>query len=126
MNRFLYNSKWPLALLAVLALAVSGCLKEDDSPALSLSQSVVLIDWKAVSVPVEVNTNAEWKAASDQTWCRLSKSNGNASQTVNIIVDRNELAVTRTAVVTFRTTGDSKEVHRTIVVSQSGEDIWSN
>ncbi|GHV01439.1 hypothetical protein FACS1894159_09290 [Bacteroidia bacterium] len=108
-----------------LGATLSGCLKEDDPPAITLSQSSVTLDWEAASVPVHVTANTPWSVVSDQSWCRPSIGSGRASEQIHLIVDQSDLKTLRTAVVTFETLGERK-IYRAIVVTQEGKAVWQN
>lgn len=108
--------------LSLLSMA-AGCSGEKEPTAISAEPDMVTLDWNQALVPVALTTNSEWEASSSKEWCRLSISKGRESQPVNIIVDEYDGDDTRSAVVTFKTTGE-KEVITTVFVSQSGENKW--
>ncbi len=123
-----------LVLMALFAFAHTGCTKEDDPPAISASARTLTFDWDGLDAygnsmqPVTVLTDASWIATSDKSWCAVSKSNGNGTQQISVMI-RGELydgATERSAVITLRTTGRNS-VHTTIVVTQTGDPaaIWN-
>lgn len=126
MNNFKLKLKGSLLILAGLFLVLAtGCQSEDDPTVLNLSESSIHCDWNFLEKPVMVTTNAEWKASSDQTWCRLSTDNGRTSQSVSILVEPFDAKGTsRHAVVTFETV-TGKKIVQTIIVEQHGENTWN-
>ncbi len=106
-----------------LSAVVAGCVNESDPPSIRVSETEMTLDWETHSIPVEVTSNAAWKATSNQPWCRPSVSSGRNSQKINILVDESGLTENRTAIITLQTTGADTDM-ATILVSQDGEDVW--
>ncbi|MDH6312154.1 hypothetical protein M2137_000917 [Parabacteroides sp. PFB2-10] len=114
-----------MILSALFMLVLTGCVNEDDPPAISVSQNEIFFDQKSDATPVQVNSNAEWKASSNQTWCRPSVSTGRHSLDIKVLVDENDTKFKRTAIITFETQGSNKTIS-SIIVSQEGIDVWGN
>lgn len=101
-------------LLSFFCLLVAGC--KDDDPALVLSQT----EFKEISneggiCKIEITTNDEWTATSDNDWCKVSKAEGVLNGTLLIEVEGN-LGEARTGKVTVSSLGASY----VITISQQG------
>lgn len=122
MEKIIHKMRSGFLVLAVLCAAVfAGCVKEGDPVKISVSQQAITLDMHENFAYVNVDSNAEWKASTNQPWCRVSVTKGMFSQKVQVIVDANETGDDRTAVVTFETT-KSKVMVTSIVVAQTGDE----
>lgn len=122
MDKFTIKMRSGLLVLAVLCAAVfTGCVKEGDPVKISVSQQAITLDMHENFAYVNVDSNTEWKAYTNQSWCRVSVNKGMFSQKLQVIVDANETGADRTAVVTFETT-KSKAMVTSIVVAQTGDE----
>lgn len=101
-------------LLSFFCLLMAGC--SDDDPALTLSQT----EFKEISnegglCKIEIATNNEWTATSDNDWCKVSKEEGVLSHTLVVEVEGN-LGEARTGRVTVSSLG----ADYVITISQQG------
>ncbi len=114
-----------LVLGAVIALS-SGC-REEDPPAISVSQQMFRVDIQDHVLPLRVMSNAEWTATysagakynpNDNTgWLTLSREKGRGSADLSIFVEpyTGALKDGRQAILTFTVNG----AVATVIVNQS-------
>lgn len=122
MGKFTMKIRGGLLVVAALCMAaLAGCAKEGDPTEISVSPQAIEFGMYENFAYVDVNSNTEWKAYTNESWCRVSVSKGMFSQKVQIIADANDTGAERTAVVTFETT-KSKIMVTSIVVSQAGDE----
>lgn len=123
-----------LAMLVLSMLYFCGC-SEDAAPTIEVTPNEIEIDCSLQSIPIQVTTNKEWKARivyqgvegtmpAEKEWCHLSKSGGNESGNINIVVDEfhNDIT-TRSVIIYFSTPGNDYEA-AAIRLLQHGEDSW--
>ncbi|MDH6342781.1 hypothetical protein M2480_003051 [Parabacteroides sp. PFB2-12] len=126
MSDLFLKRKGSLLILAALFMFVlTGCVSEDDPPTISVSQSEIFFEQKSDAFDILLTSNAEWKASSNQSWCRPSVSTGRHSLDMKVLVDENNTKFKRTAIITFETQGSNKTI-TSIIVSQDGIDVWGN
>lgn len=117
-------------MLAVAA-AFTACSDDELSP---------IVDYTGVNTPISTNTDAvqmstyltdtvaistemaaNWRATSDQSWCRLEHEPGTPStKTLNIITDVNRSYDSRTAYITFEYIHDTT-IQKVVTVTQPGK-----
>jgi formylglycine-generating enzyme required for sulfatase activity len=66
---------------------------------------------------VSVNSNSNWTASSNQSWCTVSPSSGSGNGSLAISGSQNTAITSRTAIITVSGTGG---VSQTITVTQNG------
>ncbi len=94
-----------------------------EMPGISLSDNAMDMHAKAALVTVNISSNVEWTALSNQPWLTLSPNSANGSQTLQLMATANYSGLTRSAIVTISATGVESQ---TIVVTQLGIVILGN
>lgn len=102
-------------LLSFFCLLVAGC-NDDDDPVMVLSQTEFNeISHEGGICKIDITSNYEWTATSDNDWCKVSKQEGVANYTLAVEVEAN-LGEARTGKVTITAQGTSY----TVTISQQG------
>lgn len=120
-------------IAAVLMLGfvtlVSGC-REEDPPAISVSQQMFRVGTDAQELSLRVMSNAEWTAsyssgskydpATNSGWLTLSREKGRGSDNLTIFVEpyKGDLANGRQAILTFSVNG----AQATVIINQSEQN----
>lgn len=132
------TSKRAGVVLAILILSMfyfCGC-NEDVAPSISVTPTTISVDCNLQSIPIQITSNRSWKAkityqgtettlSEENEWCHLSKSSGNGSGNINIVVDDcHYMMEARDAVIYFETLGDDNEV-AAVQLIQHGENSWT-
>ena len=60
---------------------------------------------QASTATIEISSNVEWAALSDQSWITISPASGNGNQTLTFKAEKNPLRSARTALVSISATG---------------------
>ncbi len=100
-------------IVCLTTISFVSCSKNDPIPApelvISTEQLVLSNDGETKSFHVRSNTS--WQVSSNQTWCTLTPASG-TSGTIKIdaTVTKNEIAATRTAIITVTAGSLSKEL----------------
>ena len=75
--------------------------KTTNAPNLTLSSNGTNVSSSLGGIVVDVSSNIDWTASSNQTWCTISPSNGINNGTIVINWITNPLIVSRTATITI-------------------------
>ena len=112
-------------LVAIIATTLTSCPSEDNKGSLRVSETALEFSGSGGSAIVDIASNVEWDAASDQQWCALSPKLGIGSATLNVTAQRNTTTEPRTATLTVQSTdGDLKrEIAVTQKAGQSEEPV---
>lgn len=107
-----------LMLGAVVALA-SGC-KEEDPPAISVDQPLILIGTELQMVDLRVMSNTDWTAETSADWLTLSKDKGRGTYNIKIAVTKYDGANKdgRQATIIFKTSGGAYADMATVTINQ--------
>ena len=100
-----YKFLW-MALLSILFLGACSSGADDilelDTDKLTISTPNLTAEAKGGIGAITFTTNKSWTATSDQNWCKLDKSYGNASNiTINFTLEANPTTKERTAKITI-------------------------
>ncbi|MBW8334722.1 MAG: leucine-rich repeat protein [Prolixibacteraceae bacterium] len=77
-----------------------------EMPDIKLSATTVNIAAdQASTAAIEISSNVEWAALSDQSWITISPASGNGNQTLTFKAEKNPLRSARTALVSISATG---------------------
>ena len=96
---------------------MASCGPKDDEPAsLNVSKTQLAFLSTGGSFSVDIASNIDWDADSDELWCTVSQKSGSGNATVNISAQANTGATQRTAKITVKMTGGS--LSREIAVTQ--------
>ena len=102
----------------------NGVLKEVDNPApswnLTLSTSSLIVESSTGNQQVNVTSNDDWKASSNQNWCAVSPSSGSNNGVLTISVSENTTNTPRSAKVTV--TGNNSGLKAVLDVTQKGNN----
>lgn len=80
-----------------------GCKKDDESHYLSASPRNLAFTQKADTSEVRISTNKKWKAASSESWCKISPSSGSSEKTgMQVMVAKNTSTEPRLAYISIR------------------------
>ena len=92
------------AILTLKRNSYTKALKviQSASPSISFDASNLIFGYKTSNKNLGITASGNWTASSDQSWCHLSASTGvTGNTTMNITVDENSGALSRTATLTF-------------------------
>ena len=100
--------------------SIYGSTKSFQTKEIELSTSIdnIGITESAKTYPVEIRSNTEWKAVTNQEWCTVSPESGTGRDSIYINVQANTSINERQAVVTVTAGNKTKEIK----VTQSGID----
>lgn len=106
-------------LLSILTILISACGGDDDNH-LSISENNLSFSGSGGARTIDVASNVEWSAMSDQTWCVISPKLGYGNATISITAQRNTTTVERSAKITIKAIegGLSKEIAITQAAGQ--------
>lgn len=97
-------------MLSLFIVALS-CQKDDVEPSLTISDPQISISNAASTKSISFTANMGWSAKSSASWCTLSKTSGDASNTsFGVTVDANDTYNDRTATITIMVGNLSKSV----------------
>lgn len=100
--------------------SIYGSTKSFQTKEIELTTSLdnIGVSDESKTYPVEIRSNTEWKAVSNQEWCTVSPEMGTGRDSIYIHVQENTVATERQAVVSVTAGNKTKEIK----VSQSGRD----
>ena len=100
--------------------SIYGSTKSFQTKEIELTTSLdnIGVSDESKTYPVEIRSNTEWKAVSNQEWCTVSPEMGTGRDSIYIHVQENTVATERQAVISVTAGNKTKEIK----VSQSGRD----
>lgn len=112
--------KYILLILSLFIVAIS-CQKDED-PSLTITNAEINISDIRSTQVISFTANMDWSARSSASWCTISPTSGDASNTrINVTVDANDTFDDRTSTITIMVGGLSKTV---TVKQKSNEGIF--
>jgi PKD repeat protein len=83
---------------------------------LTVNPKNILVQAPAGSTPLDIISNSDWTASSNQSWCKVTSS-GTGNMTITAIYDENPMAFDRVALITISVTDLQPVV---VTLTQSG------
>ena len=117
-----------ILLLLSLCIMICSCEKEKE-PSIIINKTEIAVSDAGGSFTIPFESNMNWTAKSDESWCTISPAFGEASvQGTTIFVSANDTYDARSCIVTFAVSSMSKIMTVSIKVNQSKLDaiILSN
>ncbi|MDR0295306.1 MAG: hypothetical protein LBH91_03825 [Prevotellaceae bacterium] len=115
MRAFIFTCKSVFAFCACLCFLLSSlqsCKNEDEqTPALELN--ITAIPDVAVAGATKsfyIVSNSQWTITSDKGWCSVNPTTGTGNASITVFIEPTSLATTRTALITVKAAGITKEI----------------